>query len=177
VPRTAPAPEPVEPVGPTFWSRSRIEEGWLFELAGDGVFDADALLPDGERLEVSDCARGMRRIAVRRSGETLHAALYVTRSGQLPAREWISSQLGVEEAATSEVLAGRPSAPLPDRGPIVCVCHGIGEQAIQIAACNGAATLDVIGESTTAGTNCGSCRPVIARLLELALSDQREAAE
>jgi assimilatory nitrate reductase catalytic subunit len=34
-----------------------------------------------------------------------------------------------------------------------------------------------IGAATSAGTNCGSCRPAIARLLEQALAQPLEAAE
>ncbi len=167
----------VVPGGLVYWSRSRVAGGWLYELAGDDAVDVDALLPAGERLEVADHARGMRRIAVRGSDGELIAALYVTRSGTLPPREWAAAQLGLAEAAPAELLAGRPSQPAPDRGPIVCVCHGIGENAILAAACGGAATVDAIGQATCAGTNCGSCRPAIARLLEMALTLDKEAAE
>ncbi|MET0181075.1 MAG: nitrate reductase, partial [Novosphingobium sp.] len=80
--------EQPSPTGLLYWTRSRVEHGWLYELAGDGTLDATALLPAGERLEAVDPVRGMRRIAVRREGR-LAAALYVTRSGQLPSREWV----------------------------------------------------------------------------------------
>jgi assimilatory nitrate reductase catalytic subunit len=53
----------------------------------------------------------------------------------------------------------------------------VGARAIRSAACSGAATLAEIGSATGAGTNCGSCRPAIARLLAAALTDTREAAE
>ncbi len=166
-----------DPVGLLWWSRARVAEGWLYELAGQGTIDVDALLPDGERIEVADMTRGMRRIAVRGPGGCLRAALYITRSGELPPRTWASDQLGRTEAGAAELLAGRPSTPLPDRGAIVCVCHGIGELDIAAAARSGAATLEAIGEKTCAGTNCGSCRPAIARLLEVTLSRTKELAE
>ena len=38
-------------------------------------------------------------------------------------------------------------------------------------------SLDAVGAETRAGTNCGSCRPAIARLIEAALAQQLEAAE
>ncbi len=165
------------PVGLLYWTRARVAGGWLYELAGEGVVDADALLPAGERLEAADHARGMRRIAVLGADGALSAALYVTRSGALPPREWAAGQLGLAEAGYAELLAGRPSTPLPDRGPIVCVCHGVGENDIFAAATAGAATMDAVGKATCAGTNCGSCRPAIARLLEAALTIEKEAAE
>ena len=166
-----------QPLGLLWWSRSRVNEGWLYELAGEGAINADALLPTGDRLEVADHVRGMRRIAVRSAAGTLSAALYVTRSGELPKRDWVAAQLGEHQAAPAELLAGRPRMPQADRGPLVCICHGVGEKAITAAACAGAATVEAVGTATRAGTNCGSCRPAIARLLEAALADVREAAE
>ena len=160
-----------------YWSRARIAGGWLYELAGFNMIDADALLPAGERLEMADHQRGLRRIAVRESTGALAAALFVTRSGDLPTRDWAAAQLGKVDASPSELLAGRASIPAPDRGPIVCVCHGIGELEITAAVKAGAATAEAIGNSTCAGTNCGSCRPAIARILEATLSCEAEAAQ
>ncbi len=148
-----------------YWVRSRVPGGWLTELAGEGAIDADALLPAGERLEVADATKGMRRIAVREEDGALIAALYVTRSGTLPSRDWVAAQLGETDAGASELLAARPSTPAPDRGPIVCVCHGIGETEIGCAIAAGACSVATVGEATRAGTNCGSCRPALAKLI------------
>ncbi len=167
----------IAPEGLLYWTGARVAGGWLYELAGNGAVDLDPLLPPGDRLEVADISRGMRRIAVRDADGALAAALYVTRTGELPPRDWACAQLGLGAAAPAELLAGRPSTPAPDRGAIVCVCHGIGERAIIAAAKAGAATVAAIGTATCAGTNCGSCRPAIARLLEAALTLDKEAAE
>ncbi|MBN9146242.1 MULTISPECIES: nitrate reductase [unclassified Novosphingobium] len=164
--------EPAAPEGLLFWSRSRVKDGWLYELAGMGSVEVDALLPAGERLEVADHVRGMRRIAVRGDDAALAGALFVTREGTLPARAWIAEQLGADGEAT-EWLAARPSTPAPDRGAIVCVCHGVGEKDIEEAICAGACSVAAIGEETRAGTNCGSCRPALARML----AKMMEAAE
>ena len=86
-------------------------------------------------------------------------------------------QLGTRSALPAELLAGRPSTPEPERGPIVCVCHGVGELAISAAASGGACTIDAIGVATRAGTNCGSCRPAVARLLAAALAPDLEPVE
>jgi assimilatory nitrate reductase catalytic subunit len=165
------------PEGLLYWTRARVKAGWLYELAGEGTIDIDALLPGGERIEVVDIARGMRRIAVRDGLGALLAAAYLTRSGQLPPREWVAGQLGLDAASTAELLAGRPSTPLPDRGPIVCVCHGIGEKDIAAAVQGGATSVAQVGACTRAGTNCGSCRPAIARLVEAWIPIALEAAE
>ena len=165
------------PAGLLYWTRARVKAGWLYELAGEGAIDLDGMLPAGERVEVVDIARGMRRIAVRDERGALLAAAYLTRRGQLPPREWVAAQLGRDEASSAELLAGRPRSPLPDRGPIVCICHGIGERDLAAAIRDGAASVEQVGACTRAGTNCGSCRPTIARLLEACSPPTVEPAE
>lgn len=160
-----------------YWSRSRVSQGWLTEIAGMGAVDVDDILPQGQRSEVADLARGMRRITVSDANGKLVAALFLTRNGELPAREWIAQQIGANEAAPAEWLAGRPSVPLPDKGPIVCVCHDVGEQQILAAVADGASDVAAVGACTAAGTNCGSCRPIIARLIEDYRAQLQEAAE
>ncbi len=163
--------------GLLWWSKSRIDGGWLLELAGEADPDFDTLLPRGERLEAADLGRGMRRIAVLDGEGVLVAALYVTRNGELPGRDWVAGQLGRAGASPCELLAGRPTAPAPDRGALVCICHGIGERQIAAAAHAGSATVATIGQATSAGTNCGSCRPAIARILDSLSPIELEAAE
>jgi len=116
-------------------------------------------------------------VAVRDANNELVAALFLTRSGELPRRDWVASQLGRSDGGVCELLAGRPAAPQPDLGPMVCICHAVAEQMILEAARAGASNVDAIGEATRAGTNCGSCRPAIARLLEEEPVEQAEAAE
>ncbi len=156
------------PQGMLWWSRSRVTRGWLYELAGNGAIAEDTLLPEGNRLEAADLVRGMRRIAVLDDDGALVAGLYLTRSGELPARAWVAGQLGKVEAGSAELLAARPSSPVRDRGPIICVCHDVGARDIVAAALAGAVGVAAIGEATRAGTNCGSCRPAISRLLAAA---------
>ena len=163
--------------GVLYWSRSRIENGWITELAGNGAIDLERLLPAGEWSEVADMARGMRRIMVHDGSGHLVAALYLTRSGELPSREWIAEQLGKNDGGASELLAGRPAMPVPDKGAIICICHGIGELQILAAANGRAGDVAAIGECTSAGTNCGSCRPAIAKILKDLRANMKEAAE
>lgn len=160
-----------------YWSRSRIADGWLYELAGEGAVAVQSLLPKGEVSEVADHKRGMRRIVVTDPDGRLIAALFLTRSGVLPPREWIAGELGKDALQAGEWLAGRPAQPMPDRGPIVCICHDVGEQQILASFAAGAASVAQVGERTCAGTNCGSCRPIISRLLEENRSAIKEAAQ
>jgi assimilatory nitrate reductase catalytic subunit len=149
------------------WLSARVPGGWLIELAGQGAIDTASLLPHGNQIEAFDAARGTRRIAVRGVDGTLEAALFITRSGQLPDRDWIASQLGDDAAIAPELLAGRPMAPQQDRGAIVCVCFDVGAKTIKNAiADQNLTSVEAVGIALNAGTNCGSCRPAIQALFE-----------
>ncbi len=163
---------PADP-GCAYWTHIRTAHGWLIELAGDGDPAALlALLPGGERAEMVDARRGVVRAAVIADGR-LGAAMFVARSGSLPGRDWLTAQLGGGGGTPTELLAGRPATPAPDRGTIVCVCFDVGLNTI-IAAIGGQTllTVEAVGQAINAGTNCGSCRPAIAAILQR----QREPA-
>ena len=160
-----------------YWVRSRVEEGWLYELAGMADIDFAALLPEGEVSEVAYPSKGMQRYVLCDEGGTLTAALFITRTGELPARDWLAAQLGRTVEDPMELLAGRPRVAGPDRGAIVCVCHDVGAMEIAGVISEGAGTVAAIGNACRAGTNCGSCRPELARMLEEWDAEIKEAAE
>jgi assimilatory nitrate reductase catalytic subunit len=160
-----------------WWTAVRLPGGWLYQLAGGDKAELEALLPAGTRCEAADPTRGMSRIAVRGADGSLAAALCLTHSGTLPSPEWLASQLGTADAATAEWLAGRPRSPAPDRGPLVCLCNSVHTADIALARSAGAGTVAEIGDATSAGTNCGSCRPAIARLLEAGRATALEAVQ
>ena len=157
--------EAVRP-GSLFWALARVEGGWLTELAGLGPIDVDALLPRGTRSEAADRTHGMTRIVVRSEDGALAAVLYLTRSGTLPDRDWVARQFVTEDASAIELLAGRSARPAPDRGRLVCLCLDVGEAEVRSAIRAGCRKLNDIATRTGAGSNCGSCRPLIARMVE-----------
>lgn len=160
-----------------YWVRSRVEHGWLYELAGLDDVDAASLLPEGQLSEVSYAGKGMQRFAVYGGDGALTAALFLTHTGDLPPRDWVAGQLGQVVVDTVELLAARPREAAPDRGPIICVCHDIGELEIAAAITDGAHSVPALGQCTRAGTNCGSCRPELARMIEQLAPAMQEAAE
>ena len=84
-------------------------------------------------------------------------------------RSWAAEQLGEDFANLSSrwrVIAGRPANDMPDKGPIVCACMNVGVNDIVGAIRSGCGTVDAISKSTTAGTNCGSCKSEIKGLLD-----------
>jgi assimilatory nitrate reductase catalytic subunit len=151
---------------PSLWStRIAVPGGALHELAGVGDPAAlDAILPPGQRIEAIDAARGTRRIAIMDDGK-LTAVLFVTRDGELPSRDWLIAQLS-EPQASPLVLAGRAPGAQPDRGAVICVCFDVGlKQIVAAIAEQQLADVGAIGKALGAGTNCGSCRPALARIL------------
>ncbi|MBB4640897.1 nitrate reductase [Rhizorhapis suberifaciens] len=154
--------------GVPYWTLVRQRGGWLVELAGFDDMDLEHLLPKGERVEALDRARGVHRAAVLNEDGKLAAALFLSRSGRLPERDWIVGQLDSEEQhAGLALLAGRPAQPPPDRGPIICVCFDVGMKTILSAIAGQQLTsVEAVGAALSAGTNCGSCRPAIKSLLE-----------
>jgi assimilatory nitrate reductase catalytic subunit len=163
-----------------YWARSRVEHGWRAELAGNHApqdWEAEArrllALPHARCQSIADPATGTARMAFLDRDNRLLAALFVSRTPVALSRDHLVSQLG--QGATAP-LSGRPSADMPDPGPVVCACLGVGLNTIGAAIDSGqAATVAQVGACTGAGTNCGSCRPEIAVLL--AAAQRVEAAE
>jgi assimilatory nitrate reductase catalytic subunit len=150
-----------------WWAKVRVAGGWLIELAGDGdPADLRRLMPAGHEVEMADPVRGTFRAAVV-DADRVQAALFVATDNRLPPRDWLIAQLTAAEATSpAALLAGRPAQAMPDRGPIVCACFDIGLNTIVEAIGNQALTsVAMVGAALRAGTNCGSCRPAIAKLI------------
>ena len=94
----------------------------------------------------------------------LVGALFVARGPVACARDHLAGLLGAQLSPPQSLalLAGRPGAEARDRGPTICACFDIGRNEILEAGCNSVAE---IGAKLKAGSNCGSCRGEIARLI------------
>ena len=68
--------------------------------------------------------------------------------------------------ARYRVLAGQGGADRPDTGAIICACFQVGVKQIIAAITSGAASVEAVGLALKAGTNCGSCKSDIRKLLE-----------
>ena len=157
---------------------ARTASGYRVELAGheepaswgDVVQALAGRPPSGaDVLAYHDAGAGQYRFAALAEGR-LVAGLFVAR-GPLRhlARDWLAGQIGVQLASEDRlrVLAGRAGAAARDRGPIVCACLEVGRNDIVAAIVQGGAS--AVGEVcalTRAGTNCGTCRSDIQRILD-----------
>ncbi len=140
---------------------------WRHELAGDDAVAARfAALrdtchePGATWIVLEDAGTGLHRAVALRDGRLL-AAIFLGPDHELPPREWLAGLFALDVIGSANrhaLLAGRP-ADGPPASPTICVCHGISRAAIEAAA--------ACGQSTAAGTGCGSCKPELAAILAL----------
>jgi len=117
-------------------------------------------------IEFEDAASGHYRAALLENG-ALIACLMIATRGALPSRSWLTSLFTRNEldgADRRTLLLGR-RLDAPDPGATVCACFGVGANTIRDAVRGGCTSVDEVGRQLRAGTNCGSCRPEIARIL------------
>ena len=129
-------------------------------------------LTDARLQILQDTGRGMARLAFYQR-DTLLAALFVARDPVAVMRDYLVTLPGTEAPS---VLTGQSPANMPDPGPVVCSCFGVGMNTLLTAIeTQSLTTVDQIGAALQAGTNCGSCRPELTALLTRA--KVAEAAE
>ena len=148
-----------------YWAIAPANGGWRLELAfTDGERDWNALAHTlfgvkerGGMLSYADRESGQLRFgafAVNR----LTGALFLAAEPVAVSRNWAVDQLGVnfsEPRARFAVVASRPGSGAMDRGSTVCACFGVGARQIAAAVVGGCVTVDAIGRTLQAGTNCG----------------------
>ncbi|SNT72152.1 assimilatory nitrate reductase (NADH) alpha subunit apoprotein [Amphiplicatus metriothermophilus] len=164
-----------------YWAKARTRGGLRAELAGfEGALEsihalvadelfAEAIRPAHARAQIAAHANAGAGVYSRALfiDDVFAGAIYFARGPVPVARSFVCEQLGraLTARARQAALLGRPGADAPDRGAIVCSCMNVGAKEIAAAARAGCASIEAIGAATGAGTNCGSCRAEIARLL------------
>jgi assimilatory nitrate reductase catalytic subunit len=102
----------------------------------------------------------------------------VSTSSALPARSWLTklfSQPELDAMDRRYLLLGQRQGGA-DPGPTVCACFGVGANTIRDAIKSGCRSIEGVGSKLKAGTNCGSCRPEIARLIATQAAEQEKVA-
>jgi assimilatory nitrate reductase catalytic subunit len=160
-----------------YWAIARAEGGYRLELAGEEPAEGfetwfiQSLGLDEQTHEVvryQDVAAGDCRILAF-NGTRLMAALFASRAPVAVSRQWAVDQLLTDHGdamARYRLVAGRPGADQPDKGAIVCSCFSVGTKEIAHVASQGCRSVEAIGQVLGAGTNCGSCRPEIRRIID-----------
>jgi len=162
--------------GVTYWATAKTKAGWRSEMALDNLpidwevwcRDQLGLDDDCEELGYGDQTSGIRRQAFFLNGQ-LEAALYVANTPVAVSRNWIVSQFDTDIASPRQrtgILAGRPGADQKDPGATVCACFEVGINQITDAVRSGCHSVAAVGAANNAGTNCGSCRAEIRRIID-----------
>lgn len=162
-----------------YWSLSPVDEGWVLECAGDLLDRAGSDLVSAmmgfdisqreASLEVLDPAiKRMRRAYF--DGERLDGFLAVSPNRVSLSREFMMGQLALrfkQGRSQQHLLYGWPAPDVPDIGPIICSCFTVGEVEIRDAIkSSNVCSVEMVAECTKAGTNCGSCRLEIQKILD-----------
>jgi assimilatory nitrate reductase catalytic subunit len=173
-------PLALDELGAGYTTRLLFAPGaWRYELAGDTAPEAweslaKALLsPEGAAsawLSYEDRGGGQFRYAAI-AEDRLQACLFIARDHRLPDRAWLAELFAKPILAPQDRLALLAGAAAPGRNgreasPIICSCFSVSQKRIAAAISGeGLASVEAIGASLRAGTNCGSCIPELKAML------------
>ncbi|WP_373635697.1 molybdopterin-dependent oxidoreductase [Yoonia sp. SS1-5] len=150
---------------------ARTRTGWQAECAGYKLpmdWEAEArtitAISHGDAATLHDPATGQTRVAIIVDGR-ISALFFAATDPVVVNRQHAASLIGSAVGGLA-ALAGRTAADKPDPGATVCACFNVGVNTLRAAAAAGAQSVERIGEVTCAGTNCGSCKPELAALLD-----------
>lgn len=120
-------------------------------------------LPESAIQRMSDIKRQRHSIGFF-DGDILLAALYVGPDPVVLMRDFL---VGLPGNEAPWALAGQARGDTPDPGPVVCSCYAVGRNTVRRAIASEALiSVDQIGASLSAGTNCGSCKAELASILK-----------
>ncbi|MFK7892760.1 MAG: molybdopterin dinucleotide binding domain-containing protein, partial [Granulosicoccus sp.] len=177
--------------GIEYWATAPVSGGWQMELAGsaspkvmlDTVVSHLMLEQAAERsslrsVEYSNAQGHDHRIAFF-INEQLAATVFVTREPVALSRSWAALLFNETDGSLTSrwrLLAGRPGNDVPEKGAIVCSCMMVGASEIQTAIVDRRCeTVDAVGCCTGAGTQCGSCRNELLRMIKHSQSEALKA--
>ena len=158
-----------------YWASVESKGGWRTEFAGKADILKDvgslasllSITTEAEPLIYEDKKLGQTRIVWFEDGK-IDAVLYAGVDPVSVSRSWLCEKLGEEfndPLSRYRLVAGRAPVNEIDKGAIVCSCFTIGVNEITDAVLAGCGSIEAVGKSTKAGTNCGSCRSEIAALV------------
>ena len=160
---------PVAPPPNTHWLRGRAGQAQRMELWSDIALenpDELATILIGTHSSYRDASGGHYRY-FNTQGDDLNACLFIAPDDSLPSRAWLTGLFAAPLRAGERMslLAGRALDASQDSGEIICACFSVGRKQIDASIRAGANTVQDLGARVKAGTNCGSCKTQLARIL------------
>ena len=148
------------------WRRSSHDFADCVEIAGIDAVAVSRLIA-GTVLSLDDVKTGVSRRVRLEDGRLTGVAFVAPIDKRLPPRDWLLERFGdlvLDGKDRAALLIGRLPG-VADKGKIVCACRSVGQKTIEAAIHDGALTVDAIGDATTAGTACGSCKGELKQCL------------
>ncbi|MGN6209587.1 nitrate reductase, partial [Asticcacaulis sp.] len=146
------------------WRRSSHAYADCFEIAGIAPMDISAI---EITQSLDDLTTGQTRRVRIEDGRLTRVLFIAPITKRLPPRDWLLERFGdlvLDAKDRAALLIGRLPG-VQDKGRIICACRSVGEKTINAAIADGALTVEAIGEATTAGTACGSCKGELKQCL------------
>lgn len=161
-------PHPV--ANTAYAAMARTTTGWQVEMAGDETPEdwvervrEITQLPHAIASVLEDARQGTIRIALCEN-DVVKAVFYASSQPVVLSRAAAITHVGSQTPPLA-ALSGRMRKDQPDPGAVICACFNVGINTLQAAVKDGARTIAALGTVTCAGTNCGSCKPELARLV------------
>jgi len=158
-----------------WWTRVAIAKGHGYRVAAD-LSDDDwtavirAAAPGEDVIQLIDETRKLFSGAAFSED---HAALVWSLAPVPPAWDLALELFARDRVDASQrlsLLSGRSARGPANDGPLVCSCFSVGQKQIEAAIEEGCRSASDVGKATRAGSNCGSCRPEIERLVKISLA-------
>lgn len=145
------------PMGDAYCYYGRSEEAMPWE---------EILTSDEDGTHISYSGGDLQHTLVYRN-DRIEEALFVSACGsELPDQAFLSSLLELSvDASPWQLLAGKAAGTAKPTGRLICACYEVGENAIRDAIELGNRTAEALGRQLRCGTNCGSCLPELAKIL------------
>jgi bacterioferritin-associated ferredoxin len=129
---------------------------------------AQNLFAAAELAELMDEPRGLYRIAAF-ANDRQAGCLFIGPMDAPPPWDAVKTLLETQAPIGPDrraLLSGETGVFVDHQGPLLCACFGVGFNAIRAVLAEGAvASVAEIGRALGVGTNCGSCRPELKRIV------------
>jgi len=161
-----------------YWNLNKGHQLWRYEIAGNDTPECWAenarnLLcaheDDVSWMEYFDQSAKRYR-AARLVGNQLESCIFISPDPHLPNRDWLMAlfdKVNLDDKDKAFLLSGKPGDDNEDAGASVCACFGVGRNTIiKAIEEDDLDSVEAIGRTLQAGTNCGSCIPELRMLLK-----------
>ncbi|MEM9106131.1 MAG: nitrate reductase [Pseudomonadota bacterium] len=158
-----------------YWACSRANGGWRLEFAFDIAPTDFAEIArrmcgagsDAQKVELNNHESAEEQVAFF-DGDRLLGAFFLSEQPVDVPRNHVAEALVRRfrsQADRFHVVAESAAFGRPDPGRTICACLSVGTFDITSAIQSGFVSVESIGEVTGAGTDCGTCRAEIQRLI------------